>query len=1682
MIDDSDALDRLARELGVEPEYDDVFGRRHRAPLATKLALLGIMGVPVGDEAALREALATRRRLAWCRPLPPVVVLREPGPWVIPVTLMGEHETRLPWRLELESGEAEEGEVEVAALTVAATRRVDGRECIRYDFVLSKPPPYGYHRFLAANGVTRLIVAPARCHVPPALDAGARVYGLSLQLYAVRSRRNWGMGDFSDLGAFARGAAAHGAAVAGVNPLHALFPHNPAHASPYSPSSRLYLNVLYLDAEAMHGFADCRAAVERAAAPEFQAELSRLRREPEVDYAAVARLKWPLFEMLYAHFRRTDVAADSAAARAFRAFQAREGERLRRHALFEALQAHFHAQDARVWGWPAWPPNYHDPTSPEVDAFARDKRERVEFYAYLQWQADAQLARAADAGLGIGLYRDLAVGVDAGGAEAWANQAFYLRAARVGCPPDEFNLRGQDWGLPPLSPFALYESAYAPFIATLRANMCHAGVLRLDHVMGLMRLFWIPEGAGAEAGTYVHYPFSDLLGILALESRRHRCLIVGEDLGTVPDEVRAALAPLGVLSYRLFYFERSQSGDFLPPAQFPTQALVALTTHDLPTLAGFWSGQDIQERAALGLYPTDTERDRQIVARAEDRARVLVALEREGLRPESVPLDAHAMPEVTPALMQALHRYLARAPSQLLLAQSDDALLQKVGVNLPGTTDERPNWRLKWAAMLEDFFADPGVLGLIEAMARERPPRARATPLAPDVPDCTYRMQLSAGFRFRDCARIVPYLARLGVSHLYCSPYLKARPGSAHGYDVVDHNTLNPEIGDDDELAALNATLKAHGMRQILDIVPNHMGIGADNPWWFDVLEHGQASAYAGYFDIEWYPLKPELHGKVLLPVLSDYYGSVLTRGEIQLAFERERGAFELRYASHRFPVDPKSYRRILSMEIEPAQSDEAPDIVALKSLATAFRNLAARDDPASNRRAERVRDAPLLKRSLAELVARAPAAARAVDASVAFLNGRAGDGATYVELHRLLEEQAYRLAYWRVAGDEINYRRFFEINDLAALRAERAEVFAATHRRVLDLIVHGDISGLRIDHPDGLYAPREYLQRLQAAVRAAREGRAQPERAEPDDNATESSFYVVVEKILAPGERLPDDWPVHGTTGYDFAALVNGLFVYAPAEAEMLRLYTAFTRGKTDFGAVVYESKTRIMLTALAGELNVLARRFERLAERRWDTRDFTYAALRQAILEVAACFPVYRTYVGDGASTPADRAAIEDAVAQARARNRALEIEVFEFVRAVLLREVARDEGLDLVRRFQQFTAPVTAKGVEDTAFYRDARLLSLNEVGDDPRRFGVEVEAFHAANLDAARRFPHRLLAGSTHDSKRSEDVRARIDVLSELHEAWAERVRRWAALNASHKRTLRGRPAPSAHDEYALYQTLVGAWPTGELDAAGLAAFRARVGAFALKAAREAKRDTSWITPNSEYEKALADFVEALLARPDTPFLADFVSFAARVALLGALTSLSQTALKLWSPGAPDLYQGNELLELSLVDPDNRRPVDYAARERLLAALEGLGEAEALPFVRDDPARAKLYLIWRSLEWRRRHRGALHEADYVPLAVAGPAREHVVAFARVHTTVSFVVIAPRWYARLLGAETAWPPASPAWAATRVVWTGPRAQSFHNVLTGERIEPAEEGGEMAIPVSVACAAFPVAVLTSA
>lgn len=985
------------------------------------------------------------------------------------------------------------------------------------------------------------------------------------------------------------------------------------------------------------------------------------------------------------------------------------------------------------------------------------------------------------------------------------------------------------------------------------------------------------------------------------------------------------------------------------------------------------------------------------------------------------------------------------------------------------------------------------------------------------VPCATYRLQFSRAFTFQDARALVPYLYELGISDCYTSPILRPRSDSDHGYDICDHSQLNPALGTEEDFDAFSASLQERGMGLILDNVPNHMGIAdAANTWWMDVLENGPSSVYSTYFDIDWHPAKLELQNKVLLPILEDQYGKVLESGKFRLTYED--GTFFVRYYRIKLPLAPRTYSSILSYQLGTlvqALGEDNEHVRELQSIITALNHLPLQTETSPEKIAERVREKEIIKGRIAALYQASAYVRAAIDSAVQAFNGAPGDRRSFDMLDELLGAQAYRPAFWRVAAEEINYRRFFDINELAAIRVELPEVFPSTHQLVLRLLAEGKVTGLRIDHPDGLWNPEEYFYLLQENYVINRVLAQLGAKVSPDEVKSEVSrwladrsnggkgskrpwpLYVVAEKILSEGESLPASWAVDGTTGYDFLNSVNGLFVDSSNRKAFDKIYNRFAGNEVSFGNLTNSTKKMIMLVSLVSEINSLGRRLERIAEKNRLYRDFTLNSLTFAIREVIAALPVYRTYVtGPDGVRPQDKAYLEAAVAEAKKRNPRTAAAVFDFIRdTLLLRNVqdfaAEDQRtlVDMVMKFQQVTGPVMAKGVEDTAFYVYNRLLSLNEVGGNPVQFGNSVAAFHRRNAERQQRWPHSLLATSTHDTKRGEDVRARIDVLSEIPTEFRTALSRWTRLNASKKLRVDGELAPDRNDEYLLYQTLLGTWPDGRLTSEELAQYRERIAAYMQKATKEAKVRTSWVNPNEQYDAAVQHFVRRILSdRDDDPFIKSLLSLQRRVAYYGRFNSLSQVLLKLTSPGVPDIYQGTELWDYSLVDPDNRRQVDYRRRESLLAELKsraGDGGAKLVALAHEllensQDGRIKLYVTYRALHFRRAHHRLFANGEYVPLEVHADKREHICAFARTLDGEAALIVVPRLVVRLMGGVEQPPLGSEVWRKT---WLGlPQelvGKRYCNVFTGELLSVEEQDGTAGLPAAAIFAHFPVALL---
>jgi (1->4)-alpha-D-glucan 1-alpha-D-glucosylmutase len=975
------------------------------------------------------------------------------------------------------------------------------------------------------------------------------------------------------------------------------------------------------------------------------------------------------------------------------------------------------------------------------------------------------------------------------------------------------------------------------------------------------------------------------------------------------------------------------------------------------------------------------------------------------------------------------------------------------------------------------------------------------------VPVSTYRVQMHKGFPFADAQNIIGYLKKLGVGDFYSSPIFEARPGSMHGYDVTRHDRLNPELGGEEGFASFSAELQRQGLGLLLDIVPNHMGVGNDSIWWQDVLENGHASRYAEYFDIDWKPLKSALRNKLLLPILGDQYGSELERKHIQVSLEDGRPC--IHYYDHTMPVAPRTVHLIF----DHPGGGSSPLPQFFFELVQQIDKLPPHETSSDELREKRQKRLGELLPALREAL-RSEEMQPVIQHALESINGSEGDPHSFDRLHRLLDAQPYRLASWRTSAEEINYRRFFDVNDLVGLRMENPEVFAATHCLIRRLIASHAVTGLRIDHCDGMFNPRQYLIRLQLLYLASQCAGAEP-RQETAANGIERSvldtvrgydwsqsqgpLYTVVEKILEPREYLPPEWPVRGTSGYDFVYLANGIFIQSANEKRFNALYSHVLGHPVDPDEIIYRSKLQVMQTALASEVYALTNLLSGIAASNRKARDFTDNILETVLRHTIAAFPVYRTYIDDrGEYGARDVAFLRFAIARAKRLNPDIDASAFDFLRETLLlqnpslatKQKPDSQILYFALKFQQLTGPVMAKGVEDTAFYVYTRFLSSNEVGGSAKSFGISLDTLHQSNQERLNHSPDTMLTTSTHDTKRSEDVRNRLNVLSELPQVWSSSVHRWQRMNAKFKQKMEdGRIVPDGNEEYLLYQTILGAWPWQMESREDRENYVERIRQYAFKALSEAKVNLSWINPDPEYMKAVYAFITAIMMPgsrgKESPFIASLRSLLPQLQMFGAVNSLAQVVLKSAVPGIPDFYQGSELWDLSLVDPDNRRPVDYDQRAGYLDALLALSEQDGPGAVCRDvlsnlaDGRAKLWTTHRALQLRQQEHAIFRRGEYSPLEVAGEHQENVIAFLRRDPASqrSVLAVIPRFACTLMRGKPELP-LRDAWGKDQLRIPLPPATRFTNYFTGESVTVTEE---QTSPLSTLLNVFPVGLFVS-
>jgi (1->4)-alpha-D-glucan 1-alpha-D-glucosylmutase len=1672
---------RFCNLLGIE--YCSPGGEDSRDNLTgeEQCAALRLWGIDCADRQKETAALGRLRQDRWFRLIEPYLVVAVQAASIQVEIHLPEHLAggRLRWVFSEEHGPTASGEILLGELSKGEERQFDQVSYLALVFQLDhRRPEPGYHRLELligdehhgwVRGKSTVIVTPENCYLPPGLHGDARLWGISCELASVRSRRNWGIGDLTDLKNLLGWAAANGAASVAVSSLHyrSLFGERPDPLSP--PSALRFFDPVYLDLQAVADFQECEEVANLVNEPAFQMHLTTLAEGAGVSRSQVVAVKTGIAKKLWHHFQESHLEPETGRGRHFRDFQEAGGASLAAFALYAALVDVYQAAEAGEEKRPVSRRTLPAVDSPEAADFAASHHQLLEYHCYLQWQLELQLAevgqRSLELGLKIGLIQTLPVAMEPDGFTCWFQGSLFAQLYHGGRA-----CRGAESVSPKAQP--LSASAYESLIELLRVNMRYAGALRFSSAANYQELNRPKHNMSGGATALGMRLTPEVAGIIALESLRNRCQVICEDPGNLPPSLAETVHAMKFFTSMPGGFARNPQGAWLPASAHPEQAVVMAGWDDCCSLAAFWQGRDIGLLAARSPGSLTEVRESLIIARAADRAQLLVALSHEGLLPEGYDIDPATIPAMTPELVRAVHTFLLRSPAKIFLLNLADLQLPDRGGS-PQTEEPPVLAGTGEPVGLDELFADEELPHLFWVFCQERAigvirPSAklvdRQRRQGYSIPRCFYRLQFNSSFTFAHAAALVPYLRELGVSHCYASPCLKARPGSSHGYDIIDHASLNPEIGTRQEYEEFVAALDHNGMAQIVDMVPHHMGVGADNAWWVDVLENGQASAFAHFFDINWQTTGGELENRILLPVLGDYFGAVLEQGDLQLMFQADRGRFLIGYYEHLYPVAPETYPVILGHDLarlEARLGGEHEGFLELQSLIASLSTLPGRQETAAEPVAMRRRNKEVLKRLLARLCRENTEIAWFISENVVYFNGEPGRPESFDALEKLLARQAFRLAFWRVASDEINYRRFFDINDLAGICVERQDVFDQTHSLVLDLIATGKIDGLRIDHPDGLYDPKRYFATVQAAVSGTPPGAAAPDNPLP--------LYMVVEKILAEEEELPGDWLVHGTTGYDFSCLVNGLFIDRAAEQEITAGYHQFIGSQVDFPQLVHDCKRLIIRTAMAGEINVLSEYLHRLAKKSRYTQDYTLNSLREALTEIVAYFPVYRTYFTGEASSGSGRRSIELAVELAKGRHQAEETSIYSYIKSVLLLEGFGSQAslagekqpeVDFVMKLQQYTGPVMAKGVEDTAFYRANRLLSLNEVGGGLCRFGVSVDEFHARNQARRQLWPQAMLNTSTHDSKRSEDVRARINVLSEMPAEWNTALRRWHHLSrVGGGEVEEPRSWPSKNDEYALYQNLLGVWPLAEMSSEEGEDLRQRFTSVMLKMVREAKVHTSWLHQNQAYEEGVSDFVAGLLE--NRQFLDDFTAFHKKTSWFGMLNSLGQLLLKLTSPGIPDIYQGNEIWTFSLVDPDNRRPVDFARRRSMLGELQqAMGAtgptAETLDqlFHPPDDGRVKMYVLWRVLAFRRENPGLFAQGEYLPLQVSGSGQEHICAFARRYGEKVLIVAVPRLVARLVRHQVGrLPLGEEIWGDTRLHLPEVlQSLEYTNLLTGK------------------------------
>lgn len=1487
----------IATLYGLKLTYFDSFGKHHKAKYEECLAFLNTIGLDVSNTEDLAKHLDDLSFNEWQYWLPPVQVITK---WQLPVirfrVSIKDFDKEFEWFLQTEDGQSHYGNISPKSLIIKSYKnfRKSGN-FLELELPLTIRPGLGYHDLKIVDAEKKeasmkLIIVPEKCYWPEGLKKSQKINGPKIKL---GSTINFKIGDYASIEEIIDLVSKEKVQTVSIGPVNKLSYSSEQLINPDLPSSRMLFNTIYLNIDKIIEFTEDKSEQISLLASELKNKLKKHLENDEIEYKTIYNLKLNLFKQIYQVFCENHININSEKAQKLNGYIGSKKIRLRKLCLFEALQEHFSKEyEGEFSSWHDWPEAYQDPESQAVKTFEKNNLELIQFYEFLQWQADIQLESAAKAsfkkGLQVGLLSTLQFGINPNGADAWFYQSRYTFKAK-GKPisPDYKKIENLFPETPPFLPNSLYENAYSYVIEMLRLNMYHSGALKINYIEGYDSLKWIVKDESGEYEFFVNYPFEDLIGILALESERNKCLIVVDDSLNPDPKVKKAVLEYGMVRFSQFNLKE-------------------ITNYE--DIKKFYSSEK------------------------------------------------------------------GKALSEKALQEKEISKLK-------------------------------------------------------NIPDCTYRLQFNHLFNFQDAIKLIPYLKKLGISHFYASPLLQSRLNSMHGYDIINHNSFNPSLGSNEDFSKLINELKNSAMGMILDIVPNHMGISTDNKWWMDVLENGPSSKYAIYFDIDWNPLKPELKSKVLVPILGDHYGNILVNGELNLSFEKEKGKLYLHYYNHKFPINPSSYPMLLDYRINLLASrlgSTNEDYFEYQSIITEFKNLPKHTEKDPVKINERIREKDIASKRLSNLCNKNNLITDFVFENLHDFKVKPGDPLAQRKMHNILEEQAYRLAYWRVSSDEINYRRFFDINDLASICVNDPVVFTNTHNFILDLIEEGKISGLRIDHPDGLFDPTKYFIDLQAEI-CSRLGI----NFIPDDETLCGSrilpYYIVAEKILSKFERLPESWAVDGTVGYEFLNSVSKLLIDKKNESKLDKTYQKFINTVIDFPELALECRKIIMKTSLASELNVLSNIINQLSEKYYNSRDYTLNSLKETLIEIIAQFPVYRTYISEKETSKKDADYIKWAVGSAKKRTLSTDPSIFDFVEKILLTEFEEDkesenykEILRFAMKFQQYTGPLMAKGLEDTCFYRYNRLLALNEVGGDPSVFGITVQDFHNQQIDRLEYTPYSMLCSSTHDTKRSEDSRARLCVLSEIPDEWQNAVTKWAHLNKSKKTKSEKGLIPDKNDEYLFYQTLISIWPYYEVNDEEKESIINRIEEYIIKAIKEAKTHTSWINTNTEYEESFKSFIRKTLTVPEKhPFWKEFLSFQKGVALRGFVNSVSQVLIKLTSPGVPDIYQGSEVWDFSLVDPDNRRQVDYDHNTELLDQIftlidskEALNINTLLDTLQPiESGKLKLFITASILNFRKNHPDIFKNGSYIPLEITGSEQNNIVAFARKFEGHFIISVIPR-----------------------------------------------------------------------